>query len=213
MILGPKNHLTVGKTFTFLLILLFSLSIQACRTKVKRMDVDKVKDLSGRWNDTDSRLVSEEMIQDFIADPRMERYSAKKGRRPDVIVGRVLNKSQEHINTQTFVKDLERALLKSDKVNFVASRGERIGIRQEREDMDIHAEPSTRKGPGHEAGADLMVIGQVNTIFDTEGTLFFKRSVAFYQVELEVVDMIDNRKIWIGQKKIKKYIRRPRVKI
>ena len=190
---------------------LFSFS--ACRTRVKRMDTDKVKDLSGRWNDTDSRLVSEEMIKDFLADPRVERFSAESGKIPDVIVGRVLNKSQEHINTETFVKDLERALIRSDKVNFVASKGERIGVREEREDMQTHAETSTRKSPYREAGADLMVMGQMNTIFDEERTWFFKRSVAFYQVELEAVNMKNNRKVWIGQKKIKKYIRRPKAKL
>jgi hypothetical protein len=35
--------------------------------KVKRTEVDETIDLSGRWNDTDSRLVAEEMIQDCLS--------------------------------------------------------------------------------------------------------------------------------------------------
>ena len=32
--------------------------------KVERIGVDEVRDLSGRWNDTDSRLVAEQMVGD-----------------------------------------------------------------------------------------------------------------------------------------------------
>ena len=33
--------------------------------KVTRLDANEVTDLSGSWNDTDSRLVAEEMINDL----------------------------------------------------------------------------------------------------------------------------------------------------
>lgn len=32
-----------------------------CATKVTRMEPEKIVDISGRWNDTDSRLVAEEI--------------------------------------------------------------------------------------------------------------------------------------------------------
>jgi len=189
-----------------LLAFLMGFPFVGCSKKVERIAVDDVRDLSGRWNDTDSRLVSEEMIEDALARPWVNNFTQKKGRPPDVIVGQVWNKSHEHINVETFVKDLERALINSGRVNFVASKFERVGIREEREDMDIHASEKSRKGPGHEAGADYMIIGQINTIIDQEK----KERIAFYQVELEAVDMLTNRKVWIGQKKIKKYIKSPK---
>ena len=37
--------------------------------KVSRIDSNSVTDLSGSWNDTDSRLVSEEMIKDCLGRP------------------------------------------------------------------------------------------------------------------------------------------------
>ena len=36
---------------------------------VKRIATDEVTDLSGRWNDTDSRLVAESMISGFLVTP------------------------------------------------------------------------------------------------------------------------------------------------
>ena len=93
--------------------------------------------------------------------------------------------------------------------NFVASAEEREGIRSERLDQDIHASPDTRNAPGMEAGANFMVIGSINSIVDREG----KEMVVFYQVNLELVDMSNNRKVWIGEKKIKKFVERSKFKL
>ena len=176
---------------------------------VERKEVDTTIDLSGRWNDTDSRLVSEEMIQDCLSRPWLERYKSKhNGDIPTVIVGRVKNRSHEHINVQTFTKDLERALINSGQVQFVASKGERMDIRDERRDMAQHASDETMKGPGQEIGADFMLIGVINTIRDDIGS----KAVMYYQVDLELIDMSNNLKVWIGDKKIKKLIKKPKVK-
>jgi len=118
-------------------------------TKVERIDVDETVDLSGQWNDTDSRLVSEEMIKDVMSRSWLERYKrANRGHTPAVIVGSVRNRSDEHINTRTFVKDLERALVNSGEVDFVASSGEREELREERADQAMHASEETAKEEG-----------------------------------------------------------------
>ena len=181
----------------------------ASTPKVERKEVDTTIDLSGRWNDTDSRLVSEEMIQDCLSRPWMGSYKDKHGGRiPTLIVGRVKNRSHEHINVQTFVKDLERALINSGQVQFVASEGEREGVREERLNMAEHSSDETMKEAGQEIGADYMLIGTINTIRDDiEG-----KAVMFYQVDLELIDIEKNLKVWIGDKKIKKLIKRPKVK-
>lgn len=183
---------------------LFAIALTACATRVERIDADSTTDLSGRWNDTDSRLVSEEMIADMLSRPWIEQHRATEGNRPAVIVGEIRNLSHEHINTQTFVNDIERALINSGRVDFVASRSERDPVREERRDQDVHAREDTRNAMGRELGADYMLAGSINTIVDAEGN----RQVTFYQVDLELISMADNRKAWVGQKKIKKDISR-----
>ena len=176
---------------------------------IKRMDVDTTIDISGRWNDADSRMVSEEMIRDCLDRPWLQRFvDTHGGKIPTVIVGRVRNRSHEHINTQTFVKDLERALINSGSVQFVASKGERFGVREERMDQAEHASDETMKGPGEEIGADFMLIGTINTIRDEAGG----KAVMFYQTNLELINMANNIKAWIGEKKIKKLIKRSKTK-
>lgn len=187
------------------------LLLASCATAptVERKEVDTTIDLSGRWNDADSRMVSEEMIQDCLNRPWLERYKVKHGGQiPTVIVGRVRNRSHEHINVQTFVKDLERALINSGQIQFVASKVERNGVREERVDQAQHSSDETMKGPGQEIGADYMMIGTLNTIRDDIGG----KAVMYYQTNLELIDMATNIKVWIGEKKIKKLIKKPKVK-
>ncbi|MFH1784531.1 MAG: penicillin-binding protein activator LpoB [bacterium] len=179
-----------------------------CATKVKRVEVDEVIDLTGNWNDTDSRLVSEEMIKDCLARPWRAAFSMAAGRQPKVIVGTVRNRSQEHIATQTFVKDLERELINSGLVGFVANKEEREEIREEKLDQEEFSRAETVKEMGQETGADFMLQGQINTIIDHAG----KKAVKYFQVELELVNILTHEKAWIGQKKIKKFVTRPKFK-
>lgn len=183
-------------------VILSSLLVAGCGTKVTRIDVDETVDLSGAWNDTDSRLVAEEMIADALSHPWTLNFAGQSGRAPVVIVGTVRNLSHEHINMNTFVADMERALVNSGRVEFVASSDERGEIREERTDQDLNASEETRNEAGQETGADFMLKGQINTIVDVEGD----KQVRFYQVDLTMISLADNRKVWLGQKKIKKLV-------
>jgi uncharacterized protein (TIGR02722 family) len=170
-------------------------------TKVDRVTHDSVIDLSGRWNDTDSRLVAEEMLRDCLNASWYNAYTAQN-KVPTIIVGTVRNRSHEHINAETFVKDMERTLINSGKVDFVANKVERDEIRDEKADQAGNSSVETRQQAGEESGAEVMLIGTINSIVDKEGN----KSVVFYQVNLELVNIETNRKLWIGDKKIKKYV-------
>lgn len=179
-----------------------------CATRVERLSVDEVKDLSGAWNDTDSRLVSDEMIKDVLSAPWLSTYHGAHKAPPALIVGEIRNLSHEHINTQTFISDMGRVLINSGKVQFVASRGQRDEIREERKDQDLNARDDTRKPMGMEQGADFMLKGAINTIVDASG----KTQVRYYQVDLSLISMSDNRIVWVGQKKIKKLVERSKLR-
>ncbi len=189
----------------FLALLVLS---SGCATSVTRMDAAEVKDLSGAWNDSDSQQVSAEMIRDVLDRTWLGEFMHAKNRQPAVIVGEVRNLSHEHINVNTFVADMERALINSGKVKFVASSTERDEIRTERKDQDLNATEATRKAMGQEQGADFMLKGTINTIIDASGST----QVRFYQVDLTLISLVDNSKVWLGQKKIKKLVERSKLR-
>jgi uncharacterized protein (TIGR02722 family) len=191
-----------ASSLTLIAILSSGMILNGCSTSVKRLDAGEVTDLSGEWNDTDSRLVSEEMIRDVLGRPWIDRFIADKGNRPAVIVGEVRNFSHEHIKVSAYINDIERELINSGRVDFVASRTERGEIRDERKDQELNASSETAKQMGQEFGADFMLKGSINTILDSEGD----EQVRFYQIDLNLISLTDNRKVWAGQKKIKKLV-------
>lgn len=183
---------------------MLALSLGACSTEVTRMDAAQVKDLSGAWNDTDSQMVAAEMMQDVLSRDWITDFKAEKRRKPAVIVGEVRNLSSEHISVSSFVQELQRNMINSGKVKFVASAIEREEIRGERSDQDIHASEETRKAMGKEKGADFMLKGTINTIIDANGS----DQVRYYQVNLTMISLVDNEIVWNGEKKIKKFVER-----
>ena len=182
----------------------FALStLAACApVQVRRMDTQEQRDLSGRWNDTDARLVADEMIPDSLGRPWLPVAQQRLGRAPTVIVGAVRNQSLEHLNTDSFVEALQRALINSGRVAFVASQDERLQTRAERRDQDTNASDATRKANGEEQGADYVLSGAINAIQDEVSG----EKVVFYQVNLKLLDMKTNQIVWNGQKQIRKNI-------
>lgn len=190
------------------LVILAVIFLSACSTSVERLDAQEQVDLSGAWNDSDSQLVAKEMIEDSLSRAWLKNFVTANGTQPAVIVGKIKNLSHEHINTNTFIANMERELINSGEVQFVASATARNEIREERSDQDLHASEETRKEMGQEYGADFMMQGQINTIIDIDGST----QVRFYQVNLELVSIKDNRKVWIGEKKIKKLIKNSKLR-
>ncbi|MCD4814078.1 penicillin-binding protein activator LpoB [bacterium] len=180
--------------------------MSSCSMEVKRISSDEVVDLSGNWNDTDSQLVAEEMVKEALTRPWLGKHMKKhRGESPKVIVGTIKNKSDEHIAIDTFQKDIERELTNSGMVEFVTGKGERDEMRAEREDQQTYSSDSTRKEMYAETGADYMMQGTISKITDARGG----KHTFYYQVDMELVDMQRNIKIWYGNKKIKKFIKRP----
>jgi hypothetical protein len=185
-----------------------------CATQVTRVSPDQQIDLSGRWNDVDSRQVADAMVrQSFQSDYgqswAVQYMQAHGGRKPTVIVGTIRNRSMEHIPVETFVRDLERAYLGSGQVLVVASSDERQEVRDERADQQENATADTRARMGREHGAQYMLQGDISQINDREGG----RRVVYYQVDMTLIDLETNSKTWTGQHKIKKLVEQPRFRL
>lgn len=178
--------------------------LSSCSRRVTRIDPGEQVDLSGRWNNTDSRLVAEELTETILRDKWVSNHQGShNGNKPVVIVGFVSNKSHEHIDAETFMKDVEQSFIKTGKVRLVQGGKKREELRGERADQQTNATASSMKKFGMEQGADYMLQGSINSIVDSEK----RRKVVYYQVNLELTDMESNEVVWIGDKKIAKYVK------
>ena len=146
-------------------------ALAACNNKrVSRIDPASVTDLSGRWNDADSRLVAHALVSQALGGQWLARGGAGRGGRPPaLIVGRFANHTMEHIPVGTFVRDVERAFVTSNAVTVVANVDERAEVREERADQQQNATADPRARLAKELGARYMLQGAVQAIEDAEG--------------------------------------------
>jgi penicillin-binding protein activator len=179
------------------------LSAESCNRKVTRISEKDQVDLSGRWNNTDSRLTSEEIIKECQTGAWLAAHVEKTGKKPVVIVGFVKNKSHEHIEAETFVLDLEKSFINQGQVKLVQGGDKRNEIRGERGDQQDNASQSTMKQFGLEMGADYMLQGDINSIVDS----YKSKKVIYYQINLQLTNIQTNEVVWIGDKKITKYVK------
>ncbi len=186
------------------LSLIAALFFAACSHKVTRIDPAEQVDISGRWNNTDSRLVAEDITKTILsANWLTDHMASKNGQRPVVIVGFVANKSHEHIEAETFVKDVENSFITTQKVRLVQGGKKREELRAEKADQQTNATVSSMKKFGLEQGADYILQGSINSIVDSHK----RKKVVYYQTNLELTNIETNEVVWIGEKKIAKYVK------
>jgi uncharacterized protein (TIGR02722 family) len=183
--------------------------IGCAKRQVTRIDPGSQTDLAGTWNDTDSRQVAEQMIGSCLGGDWLADFLTREGRHPVLIVGAITNRTHEHINARIFLKDIEREMIGSGRIELVADPLERDQIRGERLDQLENASPETVKRIGMELGADFMMTGELGSIIDQEDG----RKVIYYHVDLQLVNIESNQKVWLETKEIKKGISRGAFKL
>lgn len=184
-------------------LLTFCFVILACAPTVSRVDPGQSIDLSGRWNDTDSRQVADKMVTELLGSPRYQEYAKELGKRPAIIVGLMRNRTSEHIDANNYIKKIEVAIFNSNLADLVESDTFRDKLREERAQQQDFADPATMAQWGKEVGANLMLFGEMTS----ETDVLNKQRVVNYVTTLFLTDMQTNKRVWYGQHEIKKYIR------
>ncbi len=199
------------KKSIFAVVSLVLIFASCASVRVKRVDSDKITDISEYWNDTDVRIVCDALIDECVNAPNITRFSAKHDKVPVFIVGTFRNDSSEHIDTSIIVKKMQSAIINSGKAEFVADRISRKEIRDERTDQNEgYTSKETVKAFGNEIGADFLLQGSVKSIVQTVE----RKTVRTYHVSAELINIETNKILWSGfNDSIKKVIKKRRVKL
>ena len=184
--------------FILVVLILFS-----CARSVSRIDPSQQIDLSGRWNDSDSRMVANKMVTELLGSDKFKDYSKTLGKKPSIIVGLIRNKTSEHIDADNYIKKIELSIYNSGIADLVGSDSFRDKLRQERADQQDFASSTTASQWGKEVGANLMLFGEMTS----ETDVYNKKRVVNYITTLFLTDIETNKRVWYGQEEIKKYIK------
>jgi len=166
-------------------------------TKVENVDPTTEGYVSGRWNDSDARATVEQLIPDCLSRAWLPEFNGRHdGAKPRIVVGEIENNTSEHINKDVFMNEIQRILINSGVIRFVADPGVRDALMKEVEWQKEMAKgegvaPDVERGV---SGADFMLMGTVSSIVDQAG----KSAIVYYQVDLSLTDLRTWEKVWMG---------------
>lgn len=180
--------------------------LAGCKSReVTRVDPTEVRDLDFRFDEDDARMTADTMVRDALNQGWIDRWMGANEQRPVVIVGTVRNETSDYLDSKLFTKQIERELINSGRVRIVAARDERGEIRDERKQGLDWSRPETVKQQAYELGADFMLLGRVGE--NIERSRNGNQRIVYYQVNLEMIDLESNEKVWIGEQQIEKRVR------
>jgi hypothetical protein len=207
----PYRFVALHKTLRKALAGAVALAVASCAsqqkptggTEVKR--TDEAVDLSGEWNDVDADLVAKAMIDECLTSTWVQEWrNAHEQKRPVVRLYPIKNKTNAYIDYRYFTKQIEAAFVRSGVVEVVSSREEAEDAREERADQAMHASDESAKSQGNETGSDFILNGWILAQDDRAED----KEVRAYLTSIEIVDTLSQRKAWVGQKRIKKLLRK-----
>ncbi len=180
------------------LTLSFTLVVSGCGpkafTKGEYDDPSRVELLDDKYNEADMQQMADTIIKAMVACP----YVANAPKPPVVIVERVQNKTEEHIDTQSLTDKIRTSLIKTGKVRFVN--------KQERETLDEEYKynaggnvsgPTQKKG-GSQIGADYIMSGALATNIQEVGNdkfIYYKLTMNLTNMETSTIDCTDEKEL------------------
>jgi len=166
-------------------------------------DVDTRNELSGEWNDADLRSTAKTLVNQMLTGAWIKRH---KGKLPYIKIGIIKNKTDSHElgnMMDSFRDEIQMTITNSGLALFTGGVGtESNFIRKDKDDQMTNSSDDTVKEAGAETGADYMVFGQFSDMEDRLGG----KKIKYLQVNLKLIDIEKNVIVWVGQKKIKKFI-------
>ena len=189
-----KNILAV------LFVSLFALTWIGCGpkafTKGDYEDVEQENLLNDKWSETDMQKAVKDLVDSLV-----EHYSIKNASKPPVImVTRLENKTDEHIDTQSVMDMVRVELTNRGRVAFVDKEA-RDDVKDEYDyQQSGMVKGSTAKGPGKQIGADYVLNGRLDSIVQEVG----KNKTVYYKITLNMTNLESNIITWTNHKQIRK---------
>lgn len=163
-------------------------------TKGQYDDPDRVELLDDKFNEADMQQMAQTVIQAMVSCA----YVANAPKPPVVIVERVQNRTEEHIDTVSLTDKVQTALINSGKVRFV-NKGER-GTLDEEYDYNASGEVSgpTQKKKGSQIGADYILSGDIATNVQEVGNdkyVYYKLTMNLTNLATSTIDCTQEKEL------------------
>lgn len=181
------------------LLILGSTTLMSCGgtrafTRGEYDDPTRVELLDDKFNEADMQQMADTVIKAIVGCS----YVAQASKPPVVIVEKVQNRTEEHIDTVSLTDKIRTALIKSGKVRFVNK--ELRGTLGEEYDYSASGavSASSAKKRGRQVGADYILNGALATNVQEVGSdkfVYYKLTMNLTDMQTSTIDCTEEREI------------------
>lgn len=163
-------------------------------------DVESNNNLNDQWSETDMQKV----VADLVAGMVQHQSISTAKRPPIVMVTKLQNKTNEHIDTQSVMDMVRVELGRGGRVAFVDKEArEDVSEEYNYQNSGMVSEES-KKGAGGQIGADFIINGRLDSIVQEVG----KDKTVYYKVTLNLTNLKTNLVVWSDYKQLRKKFRK-----
>jgi penicillin-binding protein activator len=173
------------------------------RSVTREKKPGEAAELSGNWSAVDAKETADAIIKDCFAQGWLDKSTKELGREPKMRVRGVVNKTDEHIDAQVFIKSLEKAMVNSGKVEVLAQEGAELNSARDEQKMIADGESEgDNVSAGNLSLGDFALAVRMTSILDqVEG-----KKTKFYKINAELIQTTSGKKVWIGDHEIQKTV-------
>ncbi len=181
-------------------LLIVTLCLGACSKRVDYGDPTATETLTIDFGSTDLQMIAEKMVQSLLASPTVH-----QGDHPVILVSRVRNKTDEHIDMKAITDKIRTTLVRSGTVRFVADEVREEVMQELRYQADSgFVDPESRKRIGKLVGPGYLLMGEITSIRKKAGRetdLYFKITLNLVELETGLIRWAEDKEIRKGQKR------------
>jgi uncharacterized protein (TIGR02722 family) len=194
----PKEN--TMKTSVLITALLLSLTIGCAGprafTKGTYEDPETIALLDDRFNENDMQLIAKKMIGSIIESPLL----MANGKVPAVMLGKMRNRTTEHIDMVALSDKLKTALIQSGKLRFLDATNRRDIAQEYDYQKSGYVDSSQAKGPGKQTGSDFLLTGTLSSNVQEVG----KDKLVYYKATFQLTHLETSEIVWTDEKEIRK---------
>ncbi len=192
------------KKFTLIAAVALALATSACGPKAfvkgEYDDVERENNMNDQWSETDMQ----KSVADLVAGMKGHSAIANARKPPIVMVTKLQNKTNEHIDTQNIMDMVRVELSRGGRVAFVDKEAREDVAEEYNYQNSGMVSETTKKGPGGQIGADYIVNGRLDSIVQEVG----KDKTVYYKLTLNLTNLKTNVVEWTDYKQIRKKYRK-----
>lgn len=166
-------------------------------TKGSYEDPKTIALLDDRFSENDMQLIAKRMVNSLVT---ASEHIAGKAEQPVVIVGKMRNRTTEHIDLKMLSDKIRTALIQSGKFRFADVENRRDIAEEYEYQQSGYVDPARAKSPGSQTSADYLLTGTLTSNIQQVG----KDKLIYYKATFQFTDLLTSEIVWTDEKEIRK---------